>query len=210
MKRGHFIYITGCDGTGKTTQTELLVKQLQAQGVRARHLWLRFPFLFSLPLLAYARLRGYSWYEVTNGVRHGYWDFRRSRLMRRIFPWVLLLDAAIAALWAIYLPLWRGETVVCERFVLDMLVDLGVAAGEPEFYIQWPGRLYWRLLPQNALVFVLDLDVMTIRTRRADLTSDRRLADRVEAFRALALTRKLKMISSAPPVMEVNRLMTNN
>ena len=91
-----FIYITGCDGTGKSTQARLLLAQLKASGIKARHLWLRYPFFLSLPLLAYARLRGYSWREKTGDMEYSYWDFHRSWLMRTIFPWALLLDAALA------------------------------------------------------------------------------------------------------------------
>ena len=71
-----FIYITGCDGTGKTTQTRLLLEQFRLQGVKAKQVWIRFPFLLSLPLQAYARWRGLSWNEQSNGGRHGYWCFR--------------------------------------------------------------------------------------------------------------------------------------
>lgn len=199
-----FIYITGADGTGKTTQARLLLEQLRLLGVNARPVWLRFPFFFSLPLLAYARLRGLSWYEEAGGARHGYWDFRRSWLMKNIFPWALLLDAALAALWKVYLPLWAGRTIVCERFVLDTLVDLAVAVRDHQFYARLPGKLFIRLLPPGARVLLLDLDPLTIQKRRSDLASDRRLADRLAAFRALGAGCRLPLLSSQSPVQEVN------
>lgn len=200
-----FIYITGCDGTGKSTQARLLTEQLRLLGVKARPLWLRFPFFFSLPLLAYARLRGLSWYEEAGGaVRHGYWDFRRSWLMKTVFPWLLLLDAALAALWKVYLPLWAGRTLVCERFVLDMLVDLALAVGDDRFYARLPGKLFPRLLPAKARTLALDLDPPAIRARRPDLASDRLLPQRLAAFRALAAGCGLPLISSRPPVEQVN------
>ncbi len=200
-----FIYITGCDGTGKTTQARLLIDQLQAMGIKTHHVWLRFPFFFSLPLLAYARLRGYSWYEETDGVRHGYWDFRCSWLMKNAFPWVLLLDASLAALWKVYLPLWSGQTLVCERFVLDMLVDLAAALGNDAFYRHLPGRLYFRLLPSQSQIFILDLDAAAIRSRRADLVNDLKLVARLEAFRCLSAAKGYTQLSSQAPVIELNR-----
>lgn len=200
-----FIYITGCDGTGKTTQVRLLSEQLRASGSRIRNVWLRFPFLFGLPLLAYARLRGYSWYEEIDGVWHGYWDFRRSWLMRNIFPWVLLLDATLAALWRVYLPLWTGWTLVCDRFVLDMLVDLSVACQEDQFSTHLPGRLYENLIPKGSRIIWLDLNPTMIRHRRRDLVNDRRLNDRLSAFRLLARQFNLLRIDSAQPISKVNR-----
>jgi hypothetical protein len=108
-KAPNFIYITGSDGTGKTTQAHLLLEYLKNSGVNVQHLWLRFPFFFSLPLLAYARIRGYSYYEEKDGYRQGYWEFYRSRILRTLFAWVLLLDAAIATFRKVTLPLLAGK-----------------------------------------------------------------------------------------------------
>ena len=203
--RPRFIYLSGCDGTGKSTQARLLLARLEALGRRPRHLWLRFPFLLSLPLLAYARWRGYSWHEQTGAARHGYWDFRHSWLLRALLPWVLLLDALLAALRKIYIPLWLGRTIVCERFALDMLVDLSVAIGDARLHRRLPGRLYLRLIPRGAALIVLDLDAETIRTRRADLRTDQRLEARLDAFRRLGAERSLQVLSSTAPVDELNR-----
>jgi hypothetical protein len=201
-----FIYITGCDGTGKTTQTTLLLEQLRATGVKSRRVWLRFPFFFSLPLLVYARWRGLSWYETSGDVRHGYWDFKGSKLLQTCLPWALLLDACLARLIWIDLPIWRGETVICERFVLDMLVDLSLAFERRDLYRQLPGRLYLRLLPVNARIIILDLDATTIQNRRADLCSDRFLQARLDAFRRLSSDLSLLNLSSSLPVSMLNAM----
>jgi Cdc6-like AAA superfamily ATPase len=94
------IYIAGCDGTGKTTQSDMLIRYLRAEGEKVVHRWLRNPFFLSLPFLVYARIRKYSWYETVDGNRYGYWDFRRSRILRTVFPWFLLVDGFLAAVWA--------------------------------------------------------------------------------------------------------------
>ena len=191
-----FIYITGADGTGKSTQAQLLIHNLEGLGIRCRHLWLRFPFFFSFPLLAFARWRGYSWHEVNEEVDHGYWNFSRSRVMRKLFPWVLLFDASLAALGKIYLPLFFGATIVCERFVLDMLVDLSVALQDPYLSFHLPGRLFLRLMPDNTKIIILDLNKDTICSRRPDLIFDHALTSRLEAYRLLANQLKLPIIDS--------------
>jgi hypothetical protein len=199
-----FIYVTGCDGAGKTTQANLLQQRLEAEGVPVRRLWLRFPFFFSLPLLAYARWRGLSWHEQDGGASHGYWDFRRSRLLRLLLPWTLLIDASLAGLFKIYLPLWRGETVVCERYILDMLVDLGVAFDEADLARRLPGALYLRLLPRDAQMFILDSDAAALRQRRPDLSADRNLEAKLAAFRQLARVASLPLLPASQPAGELN------
>ena len=201
-----FIYITGCDGTGKTTQARLLTEKLQSQGIQTQHIWLRFPFLLSIPLLAYARWFGYSWYETTEGFRHGYWDFRNSWLLQSFLPWFLLFDAGLAAIRKIYLPIMRGKTVICERFVLDMLVDLSIACGDPHLHLRYPGKLYLHLLPRETKIFILDLDSETIRYRRRDLTVDQRLQNRLDAYRSLAEDLSLPILSSINPPNELRNL----
>jgi predicted nucleotidyltransferase len=199
-----FIYIAGCDGTGKTTQTGMLLDKFHSQGINADRIWLRFPFFFSLPLLLYARFRGLSWYERNGTVKQGYWDFRSSWTMRNIFPWILLIDASIAAFFRIYLSLWREKTIICERFVLDMLVDLSIAFDDHLFIENIPGRLFLRLLPKNSFVVILNLDQGTLRKRRFDLVFDRKLNRRIQEFESLASWYLFPMISTKRNVNEVN------
>lgn len=204
-QRPRFIYLAGCDGTGKSTQSKRLLAALREEGLEPEHLWLRFPFFLSLPLLAYARWRGYSSSEEHDGVRYGYWNFGGSPLLRALLPWLLLLDAAGAALWHIYLPLLRGRTLVCERFALDMLADLSVAFGDDRLHLRLPGRLFRLLIPRDAAVAVLDLDAATIRERRPDLRLDRKLEQRLSAFRAIASDFRVATVSSAPAADAVER-----
>jgi len=200
MHKPRFIYITGCDGTGKTTQARLIMERLRAEGVEPVHRWLRYPFLLSVPLLAYARWRGYSWYEKSGDVRHGYWDFRRSPLLQIFLPWTLLLDALLTALIKVYLPLALGRTIVCERFVLDMLVDMSVAFGDSELYRRLPGRLYPLLLPRRSAIAILDLDAETVRDRRKDLRIDWRLDTKLNTYRRLANTLQLPLLANSDSI----------
>lgn len=215
-----FVYVTGCDGTGKSTQVKLLIKRLTAAGKEPIHLWLRFPFLFSVPLLAYARWAGFSRNETINDTTYGYWHFDRSWLLRTVLPWVLLLDTALYALWKVHLPLlrWRftnpQRVIVCERFALDTLVDLSVGVDDDTLFRHPAGRLFGKLLPSDISVTFLDLDAQTARTRRPDLIHDERLEMRLQAFRNLATelekgALEFKVLSSLTPIAELNQEILN-
>jgi hypothetical protein len=141
------VCLAGVDGTGKSTQARSLAAHLAENGARVSMVWLRFPHLSCAPLLAYARWRGYSREETVDGARHGYWEFDRSWLMSRVFPWFLLFDAWLLALLKVYLPLARGRTVLCDRCVLDTLVDLMAGLADSHFDERLPGRCILTPLP---------------------------------------------------------------
>jgi hypothetical protein len=204
MRRARLLYLAGADGTGKSTQAAILLGRLARAGVPAQHLWLRFPFLLSGPLLAYARWRGLSRIEERDGVRCGTWDFGRSRVLRTLLPWSLLLDAALASLWRVYRPLLCGRTLVCERFVLDMLVDLALGCGDPHLPAKVPGALYRRLLPRGSRVAVLDLDAATAVARRPALAADRSLARRLALYRHLAATAGVPLVPAGRSIDTVS------
>jgi hypothetical protein len=198
-----FVYLSGCDGAGKTTQAQALLTALEQAGQPAERLWLRFPFFFSLPFLVYARLRGLSWYERDGDNRQGYWDFRLSWLMREVFPYIYWLDAWLALVVRVLLPRAAGRAFVCERFVLDMVVDLSVALHNLDFFATRPGNLLLGLLPKEARVFVLDADAATIFKRRPQMASDRNLAMKLRVYRKIAAARGFNLLSTHAPVPEV-------
>lgn len=181
------------------------MEQLHKSGIPAKHVWLRFPFFLCTPFLLYARLCKLSWIEEHDGKRYGYWNFKHSWLMKRVFPWVLFVDAALLAGIRVYLPMRLGYSIVCERFVLDMLADFTLAIDNLDFAQSLPGRWFMLLLPKNHSAIILHLDPKTIRERRKDLTWDHRLEARSEVFSHLAHIENIPTITSDLSIQEVNR-----
>lgn len=198
-----FIYLTGADGTGKSTYAQFIVQTLQGLGIRPIHRWLRYPFIFSLPFLVYARIKGFSKYENQNNFYQGYWYFKNSVIMHLIFPWVYLLDGAIASIRFIYIPLLLGKTIVCERFLIDMVVDLMIATEDDCFHKKLPGILFFKLLPSEGKILVLDLDMPTIIQRRPELRNDKRLGDRLNAYHIISTDYQIDQLATHHSLAEV-------
>ena len=194
------IHLAGVDGSGKTTQARAILSCIEQQGIPARCVWLRFPWLFCVPFLIYARLRGYSRRETVEGHSHGYWDFGASWLMSNVFPWVLLLDTFLLALAKIYVPYWRGYTVICDRFVADILVDLMAGLDDNGFDERLPGRLFWALLPHGARVVVFDLDTEAAQRRCPELAGDRTHSKRRAIYLDIARRRHLPVFTTTDSV----------
>jgi hypothetical protein len=113
------------------------------------------------------------------------------------------VDAGLASLARIWWPLLCGRTVVCERFALDLLVDLMVGCDDPDLLERLPGRLYPRLLPPRSRVVVLDLDAATAVARRTALAVDDQLSWRLELYRRLAATAGLSLVAGIGTVENV-------
>ncbi len=198
-----FIYLCGCDGSGKSTHARTILTWLHSQNRSARLVWIRFPFFVSVPLLAYARWRGFSWYESVDNSRQGHWDFSSSAVLRRLFPWSVLADAWLAALLKIYLPLRLGQSVVCERFVVDMIVDQSIAFQTMGLHRQLPWRLYFRLIPKQGQLFILDVDSKRILARRPALSTDKNIDHKIQLFRQIAQDRAVPLIDNTPSQAQV-------
>jgi thymidylate kinase len=202
------IHLAGVDGTGKSTQVKAILVLLAQQGIPARQVWLRFPRLFCIPFLIYARLRGLSRREVVDGYEHGYWNFTGSWLMVNVFPWALWLDTLLFSLVKVYIPLWRGETVVCDRFITDIVADLMAGIDDPHFDERRVGRLFWALLPARTRIVICDLETEVARQRSPELKGDRSHSRRRQIYLALARRHHLPIVSTQEPVDAVtNRLL---
>jgi len=151
--RGRFFVVDGIDGCGKTTQAELLARELGVkEGLR-----LREPG--STPLGE----------ELRRLLLHREWDIHPASE-------VLLFAAARRQLLehVVRPALERGETVVCERFNPSTYAYQAVAGElDPEAVLRllegWCGE------PAPDLILVLDLEVDEAAARRGEAT------DRIEA-----------------------------
>ncbi len=183
---GRLICLSGVDGVGKTTHAKLLVQTLRAAGRPSRYVWLRYTHYVSLAVLAVARLLGLTRYQTINGVRYGSWEFHRNRVIAAVFPWTVLIDMAAKSAGSLYWRLWRGEWVVADRFVPDILVDLMVATARRDLHRHLVGRLFRGLIPAGARIVILDVAEDDLRARRPDLVHEPSLRVRRQLYLDLA------------------------
>ena len=197
MSRGRLICILGPDGSGKTTLASGLVRRFEENDVRASLTWFRFQHFFVLPILALCRVIGLTRYVHADGCRFGVWRFYRSRLLRKATPIAMLVDAWLFSTIRVRLRLMLGETLVCDRYVHDTLVDLMLGTREPEMDRSLVGRCFLRLVPRNAEVFVVDAPPETIIERRPVMALDPTLEERGRSYQALAKRHGLTVIDNS-------------
>lgn len=204
MKWPVLICLIGVDGTGKTTHAHALVQQIRSGKRKCVYRWFHYARLLSLPLLAYARLRGLSRYKIVEGQKYGCWDFKCSFLLCHVFPWIMLADVFLFALIKIRLPLLLGYTIVADRYVHDILIDIMLGIGEPQLHQRKVGRLFRRLVPRDSAVVLLDVDNEKLKMRRDDLRNDEILETRAGHYRRLAHDMGISIINTGYTEDEVH------
>lgn len=148
-RRGIVVALCGVDSSGKSTQRDLLVEELRARGYSPVNVYRRPGYSPGLRFVrrALRRLTGRK-RSPRSGVSRepGLYPRRASNLghplRRRLWLTVALLN--LLWLYGLRIP-WlrsRGRDVVCNRYLLDALVDLRVNFPADRVQESW----LWRLL----------------------------------------------------------------
>ncbi len=192
------IYVMGIDGTGKTTVVEWLAQTLREQGYQVDVQWLRFNHVLSKPLLAFCRLVGLTRYEKKDGIRVGYHDFHRSKIVSWLFVLFQYLDALRVKMTRV-LPRLRNERgiVILDRYVYDIIIDLMIDTGIDDLDNTWLGRALIGLLPEGAAVLPLVREREALLAARPESAVDDNFMRRLQLYEQLVARQKL-------PVMENN------
>ena len=205
-----FICITGIDGVGKTTHVNLIIEHLREKGIKCQYKWLRFHHLFSLPLLAFCRVAGYTRLSTLgNSQKCSYHEFYKSKFVSAIYPWILFFDTLLFTTIKVYIPMLFGTSIVCDRFVYDTLIDMAVATKDHEIYKKPVGTLFLKLIPKNAHFVMLDLDKSTIFSRRPELKDDLTFDERYALYESLSSQFNINVEGNCGNVSQVNCSLIN-
>lgn len=180
------IYVMGIDGSGKSTVSEHLAQKLREQGYTVSVEWLRFNHVLSKPLLGLCRLIGLTRYETRDGIRVGYHDFHRSRVISWLFILFQYLDAVRVKYFKVLPKIRKGNSVlILDRYVYDILIDVMVDTGMPDLYKSWVGRAFRNLLPPDCLSLLVDRDLEKVLAVRPEGKIDKNFEARYGFYKKL-------------------------
>jgi len=182
-KKGEIIVISGIDGCGKTTIIEGVRSELETRGHKTSCVWLRYNHYLTKIFHALCRLTGFTRYEWHDGIRVGYHEFYRSTLISALVVILNFIDTLLASFFLVYIPaLFTRRIIICDRWVVDILVDLQVDTrkylGPDSFW----GRIFLKLVPGNAKCFVILRDTSSIEAARLEHAYDKNYMPRRELF----------------------------
>lgn len=164
MRIPGLIYIFGPDGTGKTTQANLLAYYFKRKGIRVWRTSIKYHhgfvyFLYKLLHICGVNTTVLSYYGLSKKTR------RCVIYMWRLAEYISVLMATILK---VYLPMLLGFNVICDRFVIDTVVTLSYFFKEPDFYRSIFARSLMKLMPKQTLLIFLDANAKIILQRKPD------------------------------------------
>lgn len=205
MNRTMFICITGIDGVGKTTHVNLIIEYLRGKGIKCQYKWLRFHHLFSLPLLAFCRVVGYTRAStLENYQKCSYHEFYKSRFISSVYPWILFVDTFLFTTIKVYIPMFFGISIVSDRFIYDTLIDVAVATRDHKIYKKTVGKLFLKLIPKNAHFVMLALDKSIILSRRPELKEDLTFDERYALYEKFSSQFNIDVEDNGDSTSQVN------
>jgi len=198
----------GLDGSGKSTQAQLLANWFREQGTPANVVWMRGESYVTRPLLKLAKtlLRAPASQKrggaiAGGGPKAGDSEARdayakyvtskrslfRSSLIRAVWRSLVLLDFFIT-LKVAFAHLARSvQVVILDRYVYDTLIDIdsGFGSGGSEVRRLLASPLI-RIFPRPDKIVLLEIDPAAAMRRKDDIPSMEYLEERYSLYRAVA------------------------
>lgn len=194
--RGRIISVSGIDGCGKTTVIENLKVRLVEEGQSVHYVWMRYNHYLTKPLLVFCRFVGLTWYE-SDDPRVGYHEFYRSGFISWLFIFLTFLDTLWASFFCVYIPAYVfGKTVICDRWVPDIIVDLGVDTRKSVLPSVFWVKLFLALVSRKARCFVLFRDSSEVEKARSEHEIDKNYPLRRDLFEKLGTFPMLKVVDN--------------
>lgn len=189
--RGRLLVLYGLDGSGKSTQAELLANRLLREGYDAATVWSRWEPSLSAPLIRMAKKRLSPRPDAATA---DYTRFTAAKQRTMRSPWKRILWQFMV--WTEYAAqincrLMRHALarrgVICDRYVYDTLIDIAVNFSlKPDELHSLCRHPLLALFPVPRRVVYIDIDPVTGAARKADGTPAEYLADRRAYYLSMA------------------------
>lgn len=162
-----YIIISGVDGSGKTTVIEGVRAQLEAEGKTVGYIWMRYNHKLIRIMHAIAKLTGLSKKKMTEMGEMWLHYFYKSPLFCSFYLYCSYIDSWLARKKPTKL---KADYVICDRWVNDIIIDIGSETHKSNILNSKWYQLYQRLLPKNSIQFVVIRDRKDVLNCRVENT----------------------------------------
>jgi len=192
------IVLSGIDGTGKSTHARNIYRWLRRRGAGCRIIpFHRYLFLDKVGGFR-SRVRGTAEMVRRMGRRPPGWVPARTSKFSLIRPYLALVDNILLYLTRVVPAIWRGEYVICDRFIWDNYVKHKMLGYGTRYLF----RLSTAIRPWAGIIFDLPSEVAVKRVGERDFhyqyTKEQYDVERRE-FRRIARRLGYPVISTDQP-----------
>jgi len=192
MNKGYLIVFCGIDGSGKTTQAQLLIDALREKGFPASYVWARWEQVLVKPFTG-------KWKSAI-GQETGHSDGRAKEnkqkkhklLSNPVLRWLWLgaffIDYGFQILFKVRVSLIRKKLIVSDRMFYDSVIDQAVNLGSKRDWLldnlssQWMKTIF----PEPDVVMYIDCPGEIAFERKDDAPDVEYLTDRRVLYKQLA------------------------
>ena len=207
--KGRLVCFVGMDGSGKSTLARALRASLEERGFKSRYVYGGFTSSFTIlrPVVALAKT------TLFRGKRHYQDSQTKGRVLKNttlstLYQYLALADYILQATFRIRLPLALGWNVVCDRYIYDLAVGIGVLLDYPTARIMALLRRCLIFLPQPHLIFLLDLPESLAYQRKDDIVSLDFLKARREVYLEMARRHEITVLDASASPEDLHQVVT--
>lgn len=184
-----FICLVGIDGSGKTTLAKAFVKFAKEKGVDYHYVWANNQPIFLGICRLFSRaifFRGKGMFENYSEYVNRKKSLAKNKNIYRIYKLLHTIDYYIWIFVKVKLPLFMGRRLICDRYVYDVAINLGLLSDLNFEQINELIQQYFRYMPVPEKVFFLDVPLETALQRKDDIPSITYLIARRDKYSLLS------------------------
>lgn len=198
--KGLLITFTGIDGSGKSTLSSTLAESLEKEKIETRYLWW-FSAENSLIRRAIRLVAGKK--KIASGIGEG--KLPKSSLVQKLYQYIVLLDYQRQTIFKVWLPLVLGKSVVCDRYVYDVVISFAKEFSYPEDKTKNMISTLLGLSPKPDIAFLVDVPVKVAVQRKNDIPSPQRHEQLRKMYNDL-ITDDLTVLDGTLSIDELNNI----
>ncbi len=194
MKKGLLIVFTGIDGSGKTTQAELLLESLRNDGIDAAYVWSRWEPLLLRPVINRWKNRKKG---ESDGAGQNYNELKSKKkklldnpVIRWLWLFFFFIDYSVQIFIKIGPELRKRELIISDRIFYDSVIDQAINLGGRKGWLLNSLDSFWMkmIFPNPDMVIYVDCPADIAFSRKDDAPNVEYLEERRDLY--LELTDK--------------------